>query len=216
MLDEATEFVAKAADPSVRSRIKFEQQSVSDFKSPTPIDLFYSNAALHWLPNHERLFPNLIQQVRPGGYFSVQMPNNFKEPSHVLMYQSIRDMGWSGYGPIQAALQTRPSIPDNPMQFYYSILLPYADSIDVWETNYLQPLNSKPLSPTVYHPVLEFTKGSALSPLLTALPTQDDRNRLQRHYSELLEKAYPISRVDKDTVFALFPFKRVFIVARRK
>jgi len=45
-------------------------------------DLIYSNAALHWLPDHGRLFPSLLEKVEPGGILAVQMPAQFRTPSH--------------------------------------------------------------------------------------------------------------------------------------
>ena len=47
-------------------------------------DIIYSNAALHWLPDHGRLFPHLARQLRSGGVLAVQMPRNFGAPTHVI------------------------------------------------------------------------------------------------------------------------------------
>src|SRR5512137_1887389 len=38
---------------------------------PAP-DLVYSNAALHWLDDHSRLFPRLLAAVAGGGVLAVQ------------------------------------------------------------------------------------------------------------------------------------------------
>ena len=49
-----------------------------------PADLIYSNAALHWIEGHARLFPALLGGLAPGGVLAVQMPRNFSAPSHTL------------------------------------------------------------------------------------------------------------------------------------
>ena len=67
-------------------------------------------------------------------------------------------------------------------------------------------------SPTRYHPVLEWTKSTALAPLLAALPTDSERTRLMELYSMLLEDAYPIFIKDGQP-HTLFPFKRIFLIA---
>lgn len=59
-------------------------------------------------------------------------------------------------------------------------------------------------------PVKEWAKGSALKPLLDALPAAD-RDRFESRYAELVGAAYP-RRPDRRT---LFPFARLFIVATR-
>jgi trans-aconitate 2-methyltransferase len=39
-------------------------------------DLLFSNAALHWVPDHESLLPRLAAQVAPGGQLAIQVPHN--------------------------------------------------------------------------------------------------------------------------------------------
>ena len=47
-------------------------------------DLAFSNAALHWLPDHEALFTRLRNGLAPGGQLAAQMPNNFAQPTHTI------------------------------------------------------------------------------------------------------------------------------------
>jgi len=42
----------------------------------------FSNAALHWGADHERLFVKLVAFLAPHGQLAVQMPSNFDHPSH--------------------------------------------------------------------------------------------------------------------------------------
>lgn len=47
-------------------------------------DLVFSNAALHWVEDHERLLPRLAGLVAPGGQLAVQVPCNDHHPSHAV------------------------------------------------------------------------------------------------------------------------------------
>src|SRR5690349_19948351 len=53
--------------------IDWQQQDLAAWKPTQRYDLIYSNAALHWLPDHAMLFPALMQKVAPGGILAVQM-----------------------------------------------------------------------------------------------------------------------------------------------
>jgi len=47
-------------------------------------DLVLSNAALHWVPDHERLLPRLAACLADGGQLAVQVPANEDHPSHAV------------------------------------------------------------------------------------------------------------------------------------
>src|SRR5262245_13124239 len=38
-----------------------------------PFDLVFSNAALHWVPDHEVAYPRLLAQAAPGGALAAQV-----------------------------------------------------------------------------------------------------------------------------------------------
>ena len=52
-------------------------------------DLIYSNATLHWVPDHAELFPRLAGFLKAGGCLAVQMPLSFDAPSHRLMRETL-------------------------------------------------------------------------------------------------------------------------------
>src|SRR5436190_1028915 len=47
-----------AAGKKAAPDIGWLHQDLESWDSPSRFDLIYSNAALHWLPNHARLFPS--------------------------------------------------------------------------------------------------------------------------------------------------------------
>ena len=85
--------------------------------------------------------------------------------------------------------------------FYYDLLSRISRSIDMWETTYMHILEG-------VNPVVEWTKGTMLRPLLDNL-SEEEGSEFLKSYTEKVAKAYPY-RADGKTVL---PFKRLFIVA---
>ena len=196
-VDDSASMLAKAA--ATAPGITWQQADLAAWMPPRPADLIYSNAALHWLTGHERLFPALLGALATGGTLAVQMPRNFGAPSHTLISEAARG------GPWRQRLEPllRPAPVAEPA-FYYDVLAPRTAALDVWETEYLQILEGS-------DPVKEWTKGTWLRPLLDALE-EPERSRFEARYAELVGRAYP-ARGDGRT---LFPFRRLFIVARAR
>jgi len=195
-VDDSAEMLAQAAkEPSA---ISWVRQSLATWTAAQPADLIYSNAAFHWLPKHEALFPALVRNVAPGGVLAIQMPRNFLAPSHTAIAETVHAGSWRAK---LEPLLTPPPVAEP--SFYYSVLQPHAASLDIWETEYLQVLEGK-------DPVKEWTKGTWLKRFLDALD-EPDRSEFEREYARRVAIAYPLLGDGK----TLFPFKRLFIVMQR-
>ncbi len=196
-IDDSEAMLAKAA--ATAPAITWQRADLTTWRPARPADLIYSNAALHWLPDHDRLFPRLLDALAPGGVLAVQMPRNFGARYHTAISEAALA------GPWRATLEPllRPAPVADP-DFYYGVLAPRAASQDIWETEYLQVLEGP-------DPVKEWTKGTWLKPLLDALQ-EPERSGFEAAYAALVARAYP-RRADGRT---LFPFRRLFIVARAR
>jgi trans-aconitate 2-methyltransferase len=73
--------------------LRFEKGNIEAFVSNRPFDLIFSNAALHWLPDHESLFRRLTSFLEPHGQIAVQMPSNEDHPSHAIAAEVAFTMG---------------------------------------------------------------------------------------------------------------------------
>jgi trans-aconitate 2-methyltransferase len=85
---------------------------------------------------------------------------------------------------------------------YVALLARPGFQVDAWETSYLHILHGE-------NPVLEWTKGTALRPVLAALDAERAASFV-REYGERLRaeyRPYPFGTV--------FPFRRVFAVVHR-
>ena len=56
-----------------------------------PFDLVFSNAALHWLGDHDALISRIASLIAPGGQLVVQVPMNGDHPSHVVAANVARE-----------------------------------------------------------------------------------------------------------------------------
>lgn len=64
--------------------LRFEEGNIEAFVTDKPFDLIFSNAALHWVPDHEQLFVRLTRFLSADGQLAVQMPDNDDHPSHAI------------------------------------------------------------------------------------------------------------------------------------
>ena len=195
-IDSSAEMIAEAA--KTPGRIVWQQRSIADWTPESPADVIFTNAALHWLPAHEKLFPHLMAQLAPGGVLAAQMPRNFGAPSHTSIWQTVDVRDWG----TRFEHISRQS-PTGEAQFYYDLVAPQADAIDLWESEYVQVLQGK-------DPVKEWTKGTWLKQFLDALDPVLQAE-FEADYARRVAVAYP-TRPDGKT---LFPFRRLFMVVRK-
>ena len=188
--------LAKARE--IAPGLKFTQADAGNWQPDRPLDVIFCNAVLHWLPDHGKVFPRLLGLLAKGGVLAVQMPGNHKSPSHQLMLQAAARGPWKDR---LAAVQGINPVHDPA--FYFRALAADASDIDAWEAEYLHVLSGA-------DPIVEWTKGTALRPYLDALDGPQ-RDTFVAEYRRLVAAAYP-PEPDGRT---LFPFRRIFIVARR-
>ncbi len=178
--------------------IEWRQADLATWRADQPADVIYSNAALHWLDGHRTLFMGLVDALAPGGTLAVQMPRNHGAASHTGMAEAARSGPWRTT--LEPLLREHPTLPPHD---YFDILASCGIRADIWEVEYLQQLEGE-------NAVVEWTKGTALKPLLDALG-EPWRGQFLADYTARMAKAYP-RRADGIT---LFPFRRLFIVAAK-
>jgi trans-aconitate 2-methyltransferase len=220
-----------------RGRVDFELGTVEDLicrikagngtsASPSKYDVVYSNAALHWVEDHPSLFADMLEHlVVSGGVLAVQVPETRFQPSHMLLRDAITAAGFSGeVGDIRL-----PIIPHSA-QDYYTMVASRCSDVDIWSTEYMQqlpvdetytPISSTAPDATVprsRHPVVQYVKATGMLPILTALGGEPSE-RAQRYldaYERLITEAYPIVNTPgASKPVAIFPFRRLFIIAKK-
>lgn len=194
-LDSSPEMLerARAQLPDAR----FELTGVEHWDADEPLDLLFSNAALHWVGQHETLFPRLLDTLSPGGVLAVQMPGNFDAPSHRIIREVAASPAWAdkvGSGRMGAILG---------LADYHRLLASGTTRLSLWETTYWQALTGPA-------PVLDWLRGTTLLPYVAPMDTET-RDAFFSELADRLAAAYP-----PDTEgCTLFPFRRIFIIAQR-
>src|SRR5438105_3589650 len=70
-----------------RPGLHFEPGDIAAFDARRRFDVIFSNAALHWVPDHQGLLGRLRDALSPGGQLAVQVPANADHPSHALPFE---------------------------------------------------------------------------------------------------------------------------------
>lgn len=195
-MDSSPEMLARAK--TLPTRVEWVLGDIASFAPDVPADLIFSNAALQWVDDHATLIPRLAATLATGGVLAVQMP--------------VADgLGWRGTltdiaadGPWAARLTGVEGVRHaNAPEDYYAWLAPTCPELDIWTTTYLHALHGQ-------DPIVDWTMGTTLRPYLDAL-ADDEKKPFLDAWRARLALDYP-RREDGVT---LFPFKRLFIVARK-
>ena len=160
--------------------------------------LIYSNALLHWLPDHASLLKSLTSFLEPGGWLAVQIPNQNSAQSQRLWLDLVAELFPGRFDPAMA-----PSILTG--NEYIRILEPLG-AVSLWETIYYQRLKSVEIG----HPVRQFTVSTFARPILDVLDTSE-QDALIKAYDRHVEGVYPLLE-DGGVVF---PFRRLFFTVQK-
>ena len=198
-VDSSPEMLTAAAAHAEPGRVAFAAGDVQYWRPEGPVDVLVSNAVLHWVPVHGRLLSRWVGWLAPGGWLAVQVPGNFRAPTHALLADLCRSPRWEG---LLADAEPRADTVLEPAG-YFDVLADAGLVADVWETTYLHVLSGP-------DPVLAWVRTTALRPVLAQLD-DEDREEFTAEYADALRAAYP-PRPDGTTVL---PFRRVFLVGHR-
>jgi trans-aconitate 2-methyltransferase len=82
-IDNSPAMIAAAA-AHASTGVSFELGDIEPWQAPGACDIVFSNAALHWLPEHRSVLERWLGSLRPGGQLAVQVPANADHPAHLL------------------------------------------------------------------------------------------------------------------------------------
>jgi trans-aconitate 2-methyltransferase len=80
---DRSEAMLKRSTAHAGRGLAFELGDIASFRASADWDVVFSNAALHWLPDHQELFARLYEAVAPGGQLAVHMPANQNHATHL-------------------------------------------------------------------------------------------------------------------------------------
>jgi trans-aconitate 2-methyltransferase len=186
---DSSETMLLKADSFDSEVLHFQRGEIESFVAGRPFDLVFSNAALHWIADHEQLFARLVALLAPHGQLAVQMPTNFDHPSHRIAAELATSFGLDS-----------PTINVLPPERYASLLhdLGFArQHIRLQVYGHVLPSTSD---------VVEWTKGTTLTPYREALSPERYEEFLA-HYTDRVVGALGNERP------YFYTFKRVLLWA---
>jgi len=195
-VDSSEDMINQAIADNTDPDATYELAEISTWAPSEPADSIISNALFQWVPDQLAVVERLSDQVAAGGSFALQVPNNFASPSHVLLHEI------SSRGPYASHTEGLHEDRATPSESYLDLFTRLGWVVDAWETTYLHVLYGE-------DPVFEWISGTGARPILQALPV-GLREEFVADYKAALREAYP--HTPQGTVF---PFTRVFAVARR-
>jgi trans-aconitate 2-methyltransferase len=177
--------------------LRFLKQDIRDFGGTQDFDLVFSNAALHWVPDHPRLLARLAQALTAGGQLAIQVPANFDHVSHTTAADVAKEPPFDALldGHTHAVFVLQPD--------EYALLL---EKLGFQRQHVRLQVYGHPLSSR--EDVVEWLKGSLLTVYERRLSEELFATFCDRYRSKLLARL-------EDTRPFFFTFKRILIWAER-
>jgi trans-aconitate 2-methyltransferase len=195
-IDSSPDMIAQAQP---HDRLSFRVGDVESWVPPEDVDVIVSNATLQWVPTHRDLLKRWASALPEGGWLAFQVPGNFGSFSHTLMRSLAESRRWASS---LTGILRHDDVVGTPEE-YAGLLHAAGFAADVWETTYVHVLSGA-------DPVLEWLRGSALRPVMAALPPATYR-LFESEFAVQLRQAYPATAAG-----TLFPFRRIFAVGWRR
>ena len=193
-LDSSAAMLAKS-QAIAGDGLRFEQQDIGEFAAEGEYDLIFSNAALHWLQDHEALLARLTAALKPGGQLAVQVPANDDHPTHVVAAELARQ------SPFREAL--------HGYERQWPVLKPEAYSALLYRLGF----DRQQVRLQVYGHVLEardgvieWVKGTLLTDYEKRMPTELFTEFMRQYRERLFERL-------EDARPYFYPFKRILFWA---
>lgn len=187
--------------------LRFELGAIEAFDpAPGSLDVIFSNAALHWVDDHERLFARLAAALAPGGQLAVQMPANHHHVSFGTAAEVARE------APFAAALGGHVRRPPVREPAWYA------------ERLYTLGFTERHVRLQVYGHVLgsredvvEWVRGTTLTDYERRLPAELWPEFVARYRELLIPRieARPAGLAGGGEGEVFFPFHRILLWARR-
>ncbi|KAA0973992.1 methyltransferase domain-containing protein [Pseudomonas sp. ANT_H12B] len=123
----------------------WKQCDLQSWQPEQPADLLFAAAVLHFINDHEQLFPCLLGYLNPGGCLAAHMPDWRDAQWYQLILDTLDDGGPDGK-PLGSP-QLRETMAARPLlslENYYRLLSPITRTLDIWETEQLQVVDGIP------------------------------------------------------------------------
>ncbi len=195
MIEQARKDHPKQQWPQLRW---VEKDACGELSELGMFDVVFSNAALQWMADHDRLVPRLFALLEKNGTLAVQVPWIDNSPLHAAVYATAESAKWkSMIRPVAFPIYTSP-------ETYYRQLSLLTDAISLWQTSYYHVMPS-------HGAIIEWSRSTFMRPYLDQLNSPEVERDFENDVLKSIKTAYPSQANGR----ILFPFRRVFFIARK-
>lgn len=195
-IDSSAEMLEKSFDFE-NERLSFKQKTIEElYDSNNKWDLIFSNAALQWSDDHEKLFPKLLSLLNNNGQFAVQMPVQSENMLNQILFQLASEepyktqlSGWNRISPVLSLDQYAKIMFDaglKDLNIFMKVYPIIADNVEK---------------------LFQFISGSALIPYLEILD-KDDHDKFISEYKKRIAEKF-------DKFPTIYAFKRMLLYGKK-
>jgi len=199
-IERSENMLAGGGDAAQPPGLRFEAGTIESFVTPVPLpqwDLVFSNAALQWADDHERLIERLAATLVQGGQLAFQVPAQHDTLTHTM----ADDLATAE--PFRSAL--------NGWRRSHSVLPPDEYARLLYRCGFADPKVLLIVYPHILssrEDVVEWVKGTMLTAYKRRLP----ENVYDQFVAEYRARLLP--RLEDSRPF-FYPFKRILCWGRR-
>jgi len=194
-VDTSAEMLEKSS-VFANEHLFFEQRSIEEqLDRGTSWDLIFSNAAIQWINDHERLLPKMISCLKPEGQILIQLPAQNDNILNRLLLELVQEKPFS-----EALNNWKRESPVLGIDEYARILFEQnAKDITVYEKIY-------PIVVNEASELYDFISGSALVPYFERM-SESIQMEFTIEFKRRIAQKFPKSP-------AFYAFKRIVISAK--
>jgi trans-aconitate 2-methyltransferase len=197
-IDRSANMLSERQSEALPAGLRFEVDTIESFPGRRGVfDLIFSNAAFHWVEDHDSLLGRLTRALAPGGQLAFQVPSTHDDASHTVAAEL------SAVAPYRDALEgwRRPQ----------PVMTPDAYARAFYRLGFTDPRVRLIVYPHVLEgpeAVIEWVKGTLLTDYAKRMPADLFEAFLRDYRARLVE------RLDRSRPF-FFPFKRILCWGQR-
>ncbi len=194
-VDSSAEMLEKANEFE-NSRLHFKLEHIEDvINSDNTWDLVFSNAALQWVDDHEKLFPKIIGLLNPGGQLAIQMPVQNENLLNQILLTLVQEEPYANHLGYYVRKSPVLSIDD-----YAQILFQCGmEDLEISQKVY-------PIIAENTEELYEFISGSALIPYVERLDPELKKSFIKEFKKRIQERFTKFP--------AIYAFKRLLIYGK--
>lgn len=196
-IDRSPSMIAKAREVCPGASF-LTMDMCGDLTHLGPFDIVFANASLQWVSDQASVIPCLLGLVGPKGVFAAQIPQFDQMPISEVIRKVVMSSRWStSLGDVD------PGFHFNPDASYYEWLSASDVAVRMWSTDYFHVMDG-------HDTIIDMIRSTGLKTYLEHI-NADDVPMFMGSIKEGLMKVYPRQSDGK----VLFPFKRLFVSARK-